>query len=43
MPVWGCNEYLAEPRIRQGVRNLNSNQKNLERTTIEGNSPVGER
>ena len=43
MPVWGCNEYLSEPRIRQGVRNLNSNQKNLERTTIEGNSPVGER
>ena len=40
----GCfKECLGEPQQSLGVRNLFSSRRSLERVTVEGESPVGER
>ncbi len=40
---WCYKTCLGEPQIAQGVTNLFSNRRSLERATIEGDSPVDER
>ncbi len=43
MSVGGCNTRLFKLQREQGVRNLHLSRMHLERTTIEGDSPVGEK
>jgi len=43
MTQGGCREHLRRPRHSQGVTNLRPSQRFLERTAIEGESPVGKR
>ena len=42
MSVWGCNVHQPEPQIWQRVTKLFISGMHLERTTIEGESPVRE-
>ena len=42
MSVWGCNVLQPEPQIWQRVTKLFISGMHLERTTIEGESPVRE-
>ena len=42
MSVWGCNVRQPEPQIWQRVTKLFISGMHLERTTIEGESPVRE-
>ena len=39
----GCRKHLRRPRHSQGVTNLVSSQRSLERAAIEGESPVDKR
>ena len=38
-----CKAYLGEPQRSQGVKNLFFSRRSLERATIGGESPVGEK
>jgi hypothetical protein len=40
---WGCKACLGKPQGPQGVKNLFFNRMSLERATIGGESPVGEK
>ena len=42
MSMQGCNKFLSWPQYGQEVTNFFISQTNLERTTGEGDSPVGE-
>ena len=41
--LWGCRARESGSDIRNGVTKFHLNQRFLERTTIEGESPVGEK
>ena len=43
MPLGGCKGWHPELEIGKGVRNLPLSRMSLERATVQGDSPVGER
>ena len=43
MPFKGCKAQETEPKTCHRVTKLPPSQRSLERATIEGDSPVGER
>ena len=43
MPSGGCKAQQFHPKVKHRVRKFILNQKTLERATIEGDSPVGEK